>query len=135
MALGLTWSSNELALGYCPLPTLFPRAIISAAKGAWFSRNENILHEGLISWMLAVPLAFILARLLARQLGQTMIEVDLDFAFNWMAVLFWLLIIVVIAVMASFLPARKASRISLRESLAYAEMVASDSSYHSIRLF
>jgi putative ABC transport system permease protein len=37
--------------------------------------------QGFLSWLVAVPLAFIV-RPLARQLCQTMIEVDLDYAFN-----------------------------------------------------
>jgi putative ABC transport system permease protein len=73
-----------------------------------------------MSWALAVPIAFLIARPLARQLGQTMIDVDLDFAFNWPAVLAWLLAILALALVASVLPARRAANISVRESLAYA---------------
>ena len=80
---------------------------------------EGIL-QGLMSWALAVPIAFLIARPLARQLGQTMIDVDLDFAFNWPAVLAWLLAILALALVASVLPARRAANISVRESLAYA---------------
>ncbi len=79
---------------------------------------EGVL-QGLISWAIAVPLAYLLAEPLARQLGQTMIEIDLDYAFYWTAVFAWLLTILVIALLASILPARKAANISVRESLAY----------------
>lgn len=80
---------------------------------------EGLLH-GLLSWLVAIPLAYVLAGPMARLLGQTMIEVDLDYAFNGTAVVAWLVIIVVISVLASLLPARRATRISVRESLAYA---------------
>jgi putative ABC transport system permease protein len=79
---------------------------------------EGVL-QGLLSWLAAVPLALVLARPLARQLGRTMIEVDLDFAFAWPAVGAWLAIILVIALLASIVPARRAAGISVRESLAY----------------
>ena len=48
-----------------------------------------------------------------------MIEVDLDFAFDWTAVLLWLGLVLFIAALASIIPARKAVNISVRESLAY----------------
>jgi putative ABC transport system permease protein len=75
--------------------------------------------QGFLSWLIAVPLALVVARPLARQLGLTMIEVDLDYAFNWAAVAIWLMVILVIALGASILPARKAMRVSVRESLAF----------------
>jgi len=78
------------------------------------------LLQGLLSWLVAVPIAFVLAQPMARLLGQTMIEVDLDFAFNGTAVIIWLITILTISVLASILPARRATRISVRESLAYA---------------
>jgi putative ABC transport system permease protein len=48
-----------------------------------------------------------------------MIGVELDYAFAETAVFAWLIIIILIALFASFVPARNASRISVRESLAY----------------
>jgi putative ABC transport system permease protein len=64
---------------------------------------EGVL-QGLISWVLAVPIAFAVGGPLARLLGQTMIDVDLDYAFN----------------LPATGPARNATRISVRQSLAYA---------------
>ena len=42
---------------------------------------EGVL-QGVLSWLVAVPLAFFISQPLARLLGQTMLEIDLDFAFN-----------------------------------------------------
>ncbi|MGD8804907.1 MAG: ABC transporter permease [Chloroflexota bacterium] len=75
--------------------------------------------QGFLSWLIAFPLALMLARPLARQLGQTMIEVDLDYVFNWSAVLIWLVTVTAIALVSSILPARKATQVSVRESLAF----------------
>lgn len=78
---------------------------------------EGVL-QGLFSWLLSVPLA--LARLLANALGQVMFEANLAYQYNYPAVLIWLGIILIISTLASILPARNATRISVRESLAYA---------------
>jgi ABC-type lipoprotein release transport system permease subunit len=48
-----------------------------------------------------------------------MIEVDLDYVFNWSAVLIWLVTVTAIALVSSILPARKATQVSVRESLAF----------------
>jgi putative ABC transport system permease protein len=77
------------------------------------------LLQGLISWALAVPISFLVAGPLARLLGQAMIDVDLDFTYNWPAVLVWLGLVLLISVMFSTGPARNATRISVRQSLAY----------------
>jgi putative ABC transport system permease protein len=79
---------------------------------------EGVL-QGLLSFLIAVPLAFGLAQPMARQLGRTMLEVDLDFAFHYPAVAFWLALVVLIAVLASIVPARRAARLRVVESLAY----------------
>lgn len=76
--------------------------------------------QGLISWVVAVPIAFAVGGPLARLLGQTMIDVDLDYAFNLPAVFIWLGTVLVIAALFSTGPARGATRISVRQSLAYA---------------
>jgi putative ABC transport system permease protein len=79
---------------------------------------EGVL-QGLLSFIIAVPISFILAQPLARQLGRTMIEVDLDFAYNYPAMIIWFVTVVIISILASIAPARRATRISVRESLAY----------------
>jgi putative ABC transport system permease protein len=76
--------------------------------------------QGLVSWLVAVPLSFILGRPLAEQMGQIMLNTNLDYAYSYGAVALWLLIVLGISGLASVLPARNATRISVRESLAYA---------------
>jgi putative ABC transport system permease protein len=66
-----------------------------------------------------VPFAYIIAAPLAHTLGQTMLDVDLDYAFNTPAVFIWLAMILVISISASWVPARQAARMSVRESLQY----------------
>lgn len=80
---------------------------------------EGVL-QGLFSWLLAIPLAVLLSQPLAAALGQAIMGAELDFAFSFTAVLIWLVTILIISMLASILPARSATRISVRESLAYA---------------
>ena len=80
---------------------------------------EGIL-QGVLSWLIATPLALLAARPVAARLGQILVQTELDFAFNWWGVALWLLLVLAIACAAAILPARGAARISVRESLAYA---------------
>ena len=78
---------------------------------------EGVL-QGLFSWVIVVPLSFILGKPLANALGQTMLEVNLDYQYNFQAIFIWLLIILIISIVASIIPARNATQITVRESLA-----------------
>lgn len=78
------------------------------------------LFQGLISFFFAVPLAYLLARPLANELGRVMIGIDLDFAFNYPAVALWLVIALLISFLVSLIPARSATKVNVRESLSYA---------------
>lgn len=80
---------------------------------------EGVL-QGLISWAVSVPLSFVLGRPLATVVGHAMFDVALDYQYNLRAVIVWLVTVVVISILASVLPARSATTISVRESLEYA---------------
>ena len=80
---------------------------------------EGIL-QGMISWLVAIPLSLMVSPLAASQLGKVMFGATLDYRYNWLAVGTWLGIVVLVSIFASILPARGATRISVRDSLAYA---------------
>lgn len=80
---------------------------------------EGVL-QGMISWIIAIPLSILVSPMAASQLGHIMFGATLDYQYNWMAVLVWLVIIVAVSILASIMPARGATRISVRDSLAYA---------------
>jgi putative ABC transport system permease protein len=80
---------------------------------------EGVL-QGLLSWVIAIPISYLASPFVANALGHAMFGATLDYQYNWNAVLIWLAIIVVISLLASLLPARGATRISVRDSLAYA---------------
>jgi putative ABC transport system permease protein len=49
-----------------------------------------------------------------------MFSIGLDYQYNAGAVVIWLVVILIISTLASILPARNATRISVRDSLVYA---------------
>jgi putative ABC transport system permease protein len=75
--------------------------------------------QGLLSWLIAAPVAYVLSQPLARLLGQRMLDLDLDYAFNLPAVFIWLAVVMFFAVVASIYPARLAARARVRENLMY----------------
>jgi putative ABC transport system permease protein len=50
-------------------------------------------------------------------LGKTMLGIELDFAFDLKAVFYWLGIVLLLTWVASYWPARKASKLTVRECL------------------
>ncbi len=80
---------------------------------------EGVL-QGVISWLVAVPLSFLLGQPLAVLMGQAMFDIALDYQYHLTAMGIWLAMVVVISILASVMPARNATTISVRESLAYA---------------
>ena len=74
---------------------------------------------GLISWAAGSVLALPISRVLADQVGLAFIRRTLNFEFSLVGLLAWLGIVTVISAVASFLPAWRASRLTVREVLAY----------------
>jgi putative ABC transport system permease protein len=77
------------------------------------------LLQGLMSWMIAIPISLVVTPLLANAMGQTMFQSNLDYRFNWEAVFIWLAIVLVISTLASIIPAYNATRVNVRQSLNY----------------
>ncbi|MFQ5616088.1 MAG: ABC transporter permease, partial [Anaerolineales bacterium] len=76
------------------------------------------LMLGIISWTWAVPPSVYGGRLFVDALG-TLLEFPFSYLFSTQAVWLWLAIVIVLSLVASWLPSRRATRISVRESLAY----------------
>jgi putative ABC transport system permease protein len=78
------------------------------------------LLQGILSWLLAIPVSIFASPAAAHALGRAMFGADLNYQYNWPAVGIWLGLILFVSALASILPARSATRISIRDSLAYA---------------
>lgn len=74
---------------------------------------------GLLSWLIGVILSWPLSRFLSNAVGMALLQSPLHYAFSVFGILLWLVIIVALAAIASYLPARNASQLSVREVLAY----------------
>lgn len=75
--------------------------------------------QGLMSWVLAVPLAYAFGRPLSDAMGELVIGTRFDYQFSWWGVAYWLGMVLIIAALASIVPARSAANLRPRESLAY----------------
>ncbi|MCA9999448.1 MAG: hypothetical protein KDE56_26980, partial [Anaerolineales bacterium] len=74
---------------------------------------------GLISWLIGGLIAIPTSRILTDTVGNLLLQAAPSFVFATWGAGFWLLIILLLALVASFLPARGASRLTIREVLAY----------------
>jgi putative ABC transport system permease protein len=84
---------------------------------------RNLISEGvfigLLSWIIAVPLSLPLSWGVGSLVGMLSFRSPLPLILSPLAVFGWLLIVVIGAVAASFYPAKQASRLTIRETLAY----------------
>jgi putative ABC transport system permease protein len=74
---------------------------------------------GLLSWGLGVLVSWPISKVLDDSLGMTFVRRPLAFAFSFEGVATWLVVVAVLATLASLLPAWRASRLAVREVLAY----------------
>jgi len=79
---------------------------------------ESVLL-GVLSWLFAVPLSVPLARLLSDVIGEELIYTSLQFTYSMSGMMLWLAIVIVLSALSSLVPALQATRVSLREALAY----------------
>ena len=84
---------------------------------------RNVISEGvfigLLSWFIAVPLSLPLSWGVGFLIGMLSFRSPLPLILSPLAVFGWLLLVVIGAIAASFYPAKQASRLTIRETLAY----------------
>jgi len=92
---------------------------IGASSGAiaGLSIGEGLIL-GWLSWLVALPLGLPAGRLMLQGLSAAL-GLDLVYKYTPAGAIYWLVIITVLSIIASLLPAREALRVSVRESLAY----------------
>lgn len=74
---------------------------------------------GVLSWLLGMVLALPIGQLLSNVVGESFIQAPLTYVFSYGGAALWLGLVVLLAAVASLLPARNASRLTVREVLAY----------------
>lgn len=74
---------------------------------------------GCISWILGTLLSFPISVVLSNFVGIAILSTPLNFVFSFEGFMIWLFGVLIISGLASVLPARNASRLTIREVLAY----------------
>jgi putative ABC transport system permease protein len=77
------------------------------------------MYTGILSWLIATLLALPLSRIISDLIGWSITSWPLVYSFPPIAILIWLVIAIVLAAAASYLPAARAARLSVRDVLAY----------------
>jgi putative ABC transport system permease protein len=80
--------------------------------------SEGLLI-GLMSWLFGVIISIPLSRFLSDLIGMGLIQSPLTFRYSFIGALGWLLIVLLIAGLATYFPARDAARLTVRDVLAY----------------
>jgi putative ABC transport system permease protein len=74
---------------------------------------------GAVSWIGALLLSQPMSRAFSWRVGMTLMAQPLSYTFHVSAPVLWLLIVILVAAIASFIPARSAASLSVRETIAY----------------
>jgi putative ABC transport system permease protein len=74
---------------------------------------------GLLSWALSILLAWPLSKALSDAVGNAILQAELTYTFSVGGTIIWLVAALLLSALASFWPARSASRVTVREVLAY----------------
>ncbi len=93
------------------------RAIGASSKAIFKLFMWEGLFHSLLSWLISIPVAYLIAEPLAKKLGSTILGLQLDFVFSWLSAGLWLTIALIMAMLAGYLPARHATQISVRSGL------------------
>jgi len=80
--------------------------------------SEGVLI-GLISYVLGAALSFPITNLLSNVISESIFNSPADPAFTVQGFVSWLAVVLVLSVLASIIPARNATRLTIREVLAY----------------
>jgi putative ABC transport system permease protein len=74
---------------------------------------------GLITWVLAIGVSFPIGSLLLTIIGDTLMGTPMKLSFTPLGILLWLVVVIVLSIIASIIPARNAARLTINEVLAY----------------
>lgn len=89
------------------------------------AEDRNVFHmfmlegllNGLLSWIISMPLAYAIAQPVAVALGQSLFGVQLDYSYYYPGVIIWLVGILLLSLLAAWWPSRQALKITVREGL------------------
>ncbi len=74
---------------------------------------------GLMSWFFGTLVAFPISTVMSNAINMALFGAAADFTYTPTGVILWLIVVVVLSILASVIPARNAARLTIREVLAY----------------
>ncbi|MCB0045662.1 MAG: ABC transporter permease [Caldilineaceae bacterium] len=95
------------------------RAIGAGNQSIFRIVTAEALLIGGISWTLAIVVSLPLSMAMNGLIGASIMQAPLTYRFSLMGVFIWLALIAVLSFVASLLPARSATSVSVRDTLAY----------------
>ncbi|HEU5130515.1 MAG TPA: FtsX-like permease family protein, partial [Pyrinomonadaceae bacterium] len=95
------------------------RALGATPRIVWLMIVAEGVVIGILSWTIAALLAWPISKAVGDFMVKVMFRSGLDFTFEPLGLVIWFLVSIGLSAVASFLPAWKASRVTVREALAY----------------
>jgi putative ABC transport system permease protein len=95
------------------------RALGATPRLIWLMIVAEGIVIGLLSWTIAALLAWPISKAIGDFMVRMMFRSGLDFTFEPAGLVIWLIVSIGLSGLASFLPAWRASRTTVREALAY----------------
>jgi putative ABC transport system permease protein len=95
------------------------RAVGASNRAVWQIVVVEGVLIGLIGTVFGTLLAVPFGKVLANVVGMAILDSPLPYRFGTVGVGLWLALSLVLAALSSFLPAFRAARVSVRETLAY----------------
>ncbi|HVF21432.1 MAG TPA: FtsX-like permease family protein [Pyrinomonadaceae bacterium] len=95
------------------------RAIGATPRIVWLMVIAEGLVIGVLSWAIAAILAWPVSKIVGDTFVRALFRGGLDFSFETIGLVIWLLVSIALSAVASFVPAWRASRTTVREALAY----------------
>jgi putative ABC transport system permease protein len=97
--------------------------VLRAIGASNFDIQSIVIVEGvvigLISWVISIFLSIPITNFLAFGVGTSMFQSPMPVIYGTTGILVWLIFILVLAAIASSLPARRASKLTVKDTLAY----------------
>jgi len=95
------------------------RALGATPRMVWLMIVTEGVAIGVLSWVIAAILAWPISKAVGNFLLWVMFHGGLDFTFEPRGLVIWIVVSIALSAVASFVPAWKASRVTVREALAY----------------
>jgi putative ABC transport system permease protein len=95
------------------------RAVGATPRIVWLMVVAEGVVIGVLSWTIAALLAWPISKAVGNLLVRVVVHGAIDSTFALRGLVIWLLVSIGLSALASFLPAWRASRVTVRQALSY----------------